>query len=276
MNYSRQKGLTLIELMLASLLGVIVSYFIMNIMIASAKTSNLSEGTSQAQETGRLVMSWLSESIVNAGYNSNYLDDTDLPPVADLCTAATTPPTNGAHCTFQTDLNNTGGDRLAIRRKAGGLTPSARDTQTCTGAALPADIINNMDEVIDVFWISPNINDADTTNDYQLWCVSYRANGNRIGTAQSIAVGVESMQLLYGIGNTTGSVENFVSAEDVSNWKNVVAVRIAILAREFGNTTLTNDTRVYGLLDSTPVSYTDQTARFVQNGTIWFPNTKKM
>lgn len=276
MKFANQKGFTLIELMLASLLGIIISLLIMNIMMTSAKTANLSEGVSQAQETGRLIMSWTSDAVSNAGYNSNYLDDTDLAPVVELCTGAAVPPANNANCTFQTDLNATGGDRLAIRRKAGGATPATRDTQTCNGEALPADIINNMDEVIDVFWVLPNTTDSDLTNDHQLWCVSYRANGTPVGNAQSIANGVESMQILIGIGDSLGNVINFVSPDNVSNWQNVVAVRMAFLTREFGNSTLTNDTRVYGLLDSTPTIYKDQVTRYVQNGTVWFPNTKKM
>lgn len=276
MSYSNQKGLTLIELMIASLLGIIISSFIMNIMVSSAKTSTLSEGISQAQESSRLIMSWINESIRHAGYNSNYLDDTNLPPIAALCTGASVPPANNAHCTFQTDLNDNGGDRLAISRKAGGLTPTNRDIQTCTGEALPADIVNNMDVVIDVYWVSPNLTDSDITNDYQLWCASYRSNGLRIGTAQSIAMGIESMQILYGIGDSNGNVINFVNADDITNIQDVVAVRISVLTREFGNQTLTNDTRVFGLLDSNPIEHTDQVARFLQNGTVWFPNTKRM
>ncbi|WP_430461669.1 PilW family protein [Thalassolituus sp. LLYu03] len=276
MSYRYQKGLTLIELMMASTLGLIASYFIMNIMITSARTAHLSEGISQSQETGRLVMSWLKDSVINAGYESNYLNEESPEPLMSVCTGATTPPADNANCIFDTDLNANAGDRLAIRRTAGGLNPSTRDIQTCGGEALAASIINGQEEVSDVFWVSLNTADTDTSNDYQFQCVTYDKDGNRLGTAQTIANGIESMQILVGIGDSEGNVTNFVSPSDVTDWKSVVGVRIALLAREFGNSTLEDERRIYGLLNSEPIEFKDRTARYVQNGTIWFPNSKKM
>lgn len=276
MNIKQQSGMTLIELMLAGVLGIVASYFIMNIMVASAKTSKLSEGIAQAQETGRLVMSWIKDSIVDAGYSSNYLQDINIPPILSLCNGNPAPPANNGNCTFDTDSNANGGDRLAIQRTAGGLTPSNRDIQTCTGEALAASIVNNQAKISDVYWIMPNTGDSDSSNDYQLWCVTYDENGVKQGTAQSIASGIESMQILIGETDNSGTNLHFVSPANVADWTKVIGVRIALLAREFGDNTLTSDTRSYGLLNSDPVTNTDQIARYVQNGTIWFPNTRKL
>ncbi|MBU2040270.1 PilW family protein [Thalassolituus sp. ST750PaO-4] len=279
MNRARQSGMTLIELMLAAALSVVISYFIMNIMITSARTASTAEGLSQAQETGRLVMAWLDKEIATAGYNSDYQSSISVAPLAELCTTAAVPPANSAHCTFETSSNNTGGDRLAIRRSTGGLTASQKDLQTCGGEALATSITDNMTPVIDVYWVEPNTGDTDPSNDYQFRCATYDEGGIRQGSAQTIANGVESMQLLVGVsdGSGSGSVVNFVSADKVADWSAVTAVRLAILTREFNeNNTLPNDTRVFGLLDSTTAPYTDTIARYVQNGTVWFPNTKRM
>jgi len=266
MMNSRQSGLTLVELLISVSLGLIISLFITNIMISSARTATTSEGISQAQETGRLTMSWLDRYLSRAGYNSNYLSNESVTfsPLAEACTGASTPPSNNAHCSFNTDSNTAGGDRIAIRRKAGGLTPADMDLKTCTDENLPANITNNQEEVIDVFWV----------DDEQLRCVTYNQNGNKIGNAQSIANGVESMHFLVGIGDNDGNVQRFVSLSNVSNWNDVVAIRVAILTKEFGSNSLELDDRVYGLLDSTPITYKDTLSRYVQNGTIWFPNTK--
>jgi len=277
MNIKRhQSGMTLIELMIAAALGVIISYFIMNIMVTSARSAGVAEGLAQAQETGRLVMAWMSEEVSIGGYNSNYLSGAnDLNPVADLCTSGAIPPAIGAHCTFNANNNVTGGDRLAIQRTLGGLDSGPRDTRTCTGEAVDSALIDDQIEVIDVYWVRPNTADADVTNDNQLWCVTYDGNnGNVLGTAQSIANGVESMQILVGVGSDTGNVEHYETPSGTTDFSQVVALRIAILTRDFSGTTLDRDKRTYGLLDSDPVTYDDQVARYVQTGTIWFPNKK--
>ncbi|QQD20701.1 prepilin-type N-terminal cleavage/methylation domain-containing protein [Oceanospirillaceae bacterium ASx5O] len=277
---SRQSGMTLIELMLASVLSVIISYFIMNIMITSARTAATSEGQAQAQETGRLVMAWLDEQLSVAGYNSNYQSSESQSPMAALCQAgAPLPPANNAHCTFDTNDHGSGGDRIAIRRSTGaraGVTPPDRDVQTCAGEALPAAIVNNQEFVIDVYWVQPNTGNASTTDDYELRCATYEENGTRIADSQAIANGVESLHILVGIADADGNPQRFVAPANVTNWERVVGIRVAILAREFGNSTLTPDARAYGLLDADPITFQDGAARYVQNGTVWFPNTKKL
>jgi len=265
---TRQAGLTLVELMISVSLGLIISLFITNIMISSARTATTSEGITQAQETGRLTMSWLDNYLSKAGYNSNYLSSESVSffPLAKACTGSDAPPNNNAHCSFDSDVNTSGGDRIAIRRKAGGLNPADTDLKTCTDENLPASMINKQDEVIDVFWVSNE----------QLFCVSYNEDGTKIGSAQSIANGVESLQFLVGVGNSEGNVERFISLSKVNNWNEVVAIRVAILTTEFGSNSIDLDDRTYGLLDSTPISHRDTVSRYIQNGTIWFPNTKNI
>ena len=273
----RQSGMTIIELMIAAALGLVISYFVINIMVSSARNAGVSEGLAQAQETGRLVMAWMTEQTSVGGYDGNYLSGTGgIEPVAELCAGGAMPPAAGADCTFNSDNNTNGGDRIAIRRTAGGLNSGTREQTTCTAQALPAAMVSSGAEIVDVYWVLPNTADADTTNDFQLWCVTYDAGGNPIGAAQSIANGVESIQLLLGIGDNDGSIEHYEEPSGSTNYGRVVSVRIAILARNFSGTTLDRAERTYGLLNSTPVTYDDQVARYVQTGTIWFPNRKNI
>lgn len=279
MNRLQQRGMSLIELMIAAALSLVISYFIMNIMITSSRTSATSEGINQAQETGRLVMAWLNDEISIAGYKSDYKSTVIMPTVAERCSSNILPPNANAHCTFDTNSNDNGGDRLAIIRKTGGDNPSPKDLQTCNGETLPTSIKDSGEAVVDVYWVSPNTGNTDTSDDFQFRCVTYTENGAPIGTSQTIANGVISMQLLLGIddGNGTGQMRQFVSADRVNDWNAVSAVRIALLTREFTeNNTLSRAPRSYGLLDSTAKTFDDTIARYVQNGTIWFPNSKKM
>ena len=137
----KQRGVTLIELMIASLLSLLVAYFIMNIMITSTRTATASDGVSEAQETGRFVMSLLQAEAQRAGYQ-HVLNENTIEPFANLCAAgfANLPPADNANCTFNSDANDSG-DRIAIRWNFNPNSTLERNTQDCTGVnlAVPAD-----------------------------------------------------------------------------------------------------------------------------------------
>ncbi|MFN2308476.1 MAG: PilW family protein [Gammaproteobacteria bacterium] len=57
-------------------------------------------------------------------------------------------------------------------------------------------------------------------------------NGAAAGAAEEVVEGVENMQVLYGVDtNANRIVDNYVTANNVSNWNNVVSVQIALLMR---------------------------------------------
>src|SRR5690554_7931133 len=59
MSILKQRGMTLVELMVAAVISLIIVFFITNIMISSSRTAMQSEGLSQAQENGRFILTWL-------------------------------------------------------------------------------------------------------------------------------------------------------------------------------------------------------------------------
>lgn len=50
-------------------------------------------------------------------------------------------------------------------------------------------------------------------------------------TPVELVSGVESMQILYGTANNSKTAESYVDASDITNWEDVVSVRIALLMR---------------------------------------------
>lgn len=279
MNINKQKGMTLIELMLAGLLGMIVAYFVMNIMATSSRTSMQSDGQAQAQENGRFIIGWLQAEARKAGYTPDFT----LPrtqPFADICaTGGPTPPANGANCTFETSTASS--DRLAIRRMYSAATPSLKASSDCTGADLGAAGVAEGDVVIDVYWVEQNYSSGSSANDDNyddvLRCVTYSEAGAPLNSSQVIASGIEGLQVLYGQYSVadpdgTPNVSRYVPADQVTDWNNVLAVRIAILTRSFTQDVVQNATRSYILLDATPYTFTDRTARHIQSTTVFLPN----
>jgi type IV pilus assembly protein PilW len=69
---------------------------------------------------------------------------------------------------------------------------------------------------------------------------------------------VENLQLLYGEDNTAGdSVTNatrYVTADNVTDWNNVVSVRIGIIVNSQSPVATSNDDVAYTLLGQTPIA----------------------
>lgn len=273
----QQRGITLIELMVAGVLGVIITYFIFNIMITSTRTATQADGLAQAQENGRFVTSWLHSEIRRAGYTPDFTDPR-IQPFANTCASgAPVPPANNGHCSFNS--NNNDSDRIAIRRTYTTAT-TLRDRQDCTGvdlSTLSAPPIDG-DVLVDVFWVEPDTSaDPDNFSDV-LRCVTYReTTGIPVANAQVIANGVQGFQVLYGesttpINNNRTNVTRYVNADEVTNWNNVYAARISVLTRSFLPTGLDQAIRSYVLLDANPYTFNDRIARHIQGTTIYLPN----
>jgi type IV pilus assembly protein PilW len=70
-----QRGFTLIEIMVALLLGVFLLGGIMHIFINSKKTYRTQEALSRLQENGRLAMTFLAQDIREAGYRGDCISN---------------------------------------------------------------------------------------------------------------------------------------------------------------------------------------------------------
>ncbi|RMH42757.1 MAG: hypothetical protein D6694_07600 [Gammaproteobacteria bacterium] len=69
------RGFTLIELMIAGLLGLILTAGLIQIFVGTAQTTKVQAAVSDVQDKGRLAMEFLTREIENAGF----VDDTLLP-----------------------------------------------------------------------------------------------------------------------------------------------------------------------------------------------------
>lgn len=258
-----QRGMTLIELMIASVLGLVITAAVVQIVITSNRTAILSDNLAQSQETGRFVIGYLSEALRRAGYTNN---PDPIPPFADLCISGQPP----AGCT--SNSNSAFGDRIAINRSL-----FAGDMNTCNGQpiALPAGTI-----VTDAYWIN-----ADADNNPGLYCQTFDDTQNPLSDPLIIVNGVLALHALYGqalADSPTGerNVQQYVSADKLQtdpvtgqiNWRRVYAIRIAVLTRSLQSGAIENTERIYRLLDADLYRYTDQTSRQVFSTSIAIAN----
>ncbi len=266
MKLYKQKGVTLIELMIGISIGLVITYFVMSIMMTANRSSIQSEGQSQAQEAGRFTASWLTTEIRRAGYTPD-VQEPRTQPFANLCGGGgAMPPAAGGACTFET----TGvSDRIAVRRWYTALSGVARDAQDCTGVNLA---LGENTPLVDVYWVELNTGGGvgDEFDDV-LRCVTYdETTGNPVAPSQILVAGMEGLQALYG--ERIGNIVRYVAADQVTNWNLVFAVKIAVLTKSFTDQSQRAAVRSYVLLDGNPYTFNDSNARQIQTTTVFLAN----
>lgn len=288
-QYHLAKGFSLIELMITLVLSLLITYAIAQALISSNRSSVTSDGVSQSQETGRFIMSFLARQIRQSGLNSisntiisspTLISCTNLPDLAD--NNACIEQNGGGE--DEESIKDAGihGDRLAVA-----WIPPSEKLEDCTGSTgyLPTGAASgaaqtpytDTDTIINTFWVEFN-EDTELSN---LMCQGFLLDGADIAgssSAQSIANGVEAMQILYGEATNElpedrqRNVNRYVPANDVANWERVYAVRISILTRSISDVTNEVKLRRYVLADAAPYEMNDAVSRQVFNSTFVINN----
>ncbi len=176
----------------------------------------------------------------------------DLVVVSD-CTAAAVFQVTGT-------VSDTGNNRTTLSHALGGGTPGNSTTDLQRLFRTDAEV--NRIETISYF---VGIEPASGLPGL------YRRRGTN--TPELLVYGVENMQILYGIGGgANNSANQYVTANNVANWAQVVALRIAMLIRSEETIRSSNDTQLYPLLDTTVGPMNDRRSRQLYNTTITLRN----
>ncbi len=121
--------------------------------------------------------------------------------------------------------------------------------------------------VVPVSTVIYYVRESPTGNGPSLW--------QRVGAAdpQSLVEGVENLQLVYGI-DTDGDLlaNQYVTADVVPNWNDVISLSIAMLVRSEIETNPEVDTRTYDLLGTIVGPFNDRRQRTVFTTTITLRN----
>lgn len=211
-NSRRQIGMTLVELMIGMVLGLFLIGGVTAMFISSKQGFRLQTGLTDTQQRGRAIITMLTQDMELAGY-----------PKMDGI-AAIIP-------TYSLDGGGTASDQVAV------MYNSAFD---CLGNATP--VYGTGKQYAKNIYSIVNNNLVCTTRD----------EANSVLNSQVIAEGVENLQVLYGedrdATDGVANATNYVRADRVSNWSNVVSVRVAILVNSLDTIDSTPDTATFNLL----------------------------
>lgn len=82
-NIRKQKGLSLVETMIALTLGAIVTVGVVQLFVANSETYNLLQGQSRMQESARFALNFLARDVQLAGYKGCFSTNEDVFSVAN-------------------------------------------------------------------------------------------------------------------------------------------------------------------------------------------------
>lgn len=297
-----QQGVSLIELMIAGVISLLASYFVMSILITTNQTASKSATLSQAQETGRYTISWLESAISRAGYNPSIEESVQQKvenyfPFATLCpVGAPLPPANNANCTFESS-DPSEGDRIAVNRHFSETSDAEYESEDCVGNDLSGRVVEGA-LLTDVFWVDRDtlsdgvdysdlvngIENYDNPNAYDdiLRCVTYDENGVALNDAATLASGIEGLQAIYGEATTDARGDmvslSYVSANNIQqrDFSSVTTVKLAILTRSFSEDPVSRKSSRYILLDADPYLFNDGVIRQILSTTINLYNYKTL
>lgn len=231
-----QQGFTLIEILIALLIGVFLLGALLTIVQANRRVYGDQSQLAQLQDSERMAMTLMTDVIQMAGYFPNPTQNT-----LGGSLTATGPFLAGQSITGQT-ASSAFGDQISVRY----MTAGSDGILNCSGLSNPnpppaaggANILYvNTFSVVNGQLVCTLTSSATPTTSVQYNLVSGVTNAT---TAPGLG-GITNLVILYGV-NTTGAgnaVDTYFSASQMSsvNWKNVISVLIQLT---FSNPLYTN------------------------------------
>lgn len=277
---SRQRGVSLIELMVALVIGAVLIYGAGKVYLDSKHAYEVNESAARLQETARYAISVIEPDI----RMSNYWGLVKGAGVVDGQAAQTSTPGAGEHncgTNFARDLltnlqgsNNTyalgctaygagavgSADTLTVRRAAGTISATTNGTlQICStriqarlysdgGActAAPAGQVNNL--IVNAYYVDRDSVQQSGLPALRRWSLV----AGPVFDSQEIIPGVEDMQIQFGIDptGTSGTAARYINPGAIPAGAQVVSVRIWLLVR--------SEAREFGFVDGRVYEYGDR------------------
>jgi len=251
---NRQSGYTLLELLVAMILGLFILGGMVQINIASKKTYQISSYSSVLQDDLKNANYHLSLAARKAGFRSAPWMNTDYAFPTDLVFAK-----KGQVVTGSDGATVTDSDIFKIRYQGSGDGAGTPDNVVvdCIGGALDSG-----DIAVVTFDVLQNT----------LRCTS---NNETQGTTQTeeLVSNIENMQILYGIDTDGNNYANhYINASTVTDWRKAVSMRIALLLKTTHEIYNFSDNKTITLNDITLPAPNDRFMRMQSVSTISLRN----
>jgi type IV pilus assembly protein PilW len=245
-----QRGMTLVELMVAMTIGLLVTIVAVGALVMGRTGYSAVESTSHMLDNERLAVDVLTRLLVQAGYQdlaapqlatravAAALGQDPEPDLFGWNNAAYTQPTSLAmtgiteiqdgnrpsKCGSVTDTSClNGSDVLVVRFQ--GTNAGDESMINCQGTSQPGLSTGSLDErALNLLFV-----DRDAAGEPALYCAQYDRATAAWTSRQVIVPGVESMQLLFGVDNVSANTVPAAGGQDtiVDRWLRADQVKVS-------------------------------------------------
>jgi len=238
---SREKGFSLIELLVALAIGLLVTLVVMQAYLSGLGTQRAQTDLGRAQESSRFAFDLLARSLRKAGYRNPKAQVPAFCPGPNLRLVASNDPSAITSATFGTNatiVNNS--DVILVRYYGEGIPTQDGTMRDCLGNTIAANAL-----VADTFFIATDT----SNNEPALFCYTSNPAATPTATAPNpapLVPGIESMQLLYGEDTDgDGAINHYVpgSTSLNNNANNVRSVMLSMIARTASATAVDRSTQ---------------------------------
>ena len=302
----KQSGFSLIELLIASTLGLFIIGGVITSFIGTKDSDRMRSAVSEMDSNARTAFEIMRQNIAHAGYPSinnilidkPFYSEADEPTTNRICSSGVTMNLNAASTPgedqYTRDSSSTGrGDVLTVVALADNPCTDLEGNTTCPAANINHDALVYSDcggkvtrdrraslcstelmpdpreaKIYSTFYLGSGSSDKKRT----LYC-----QGNR-GGAQPLVDNIEYLQFLYGVSKDDGTTI-FKSADDVETdrqWELVTSVQIGLLMRSSEKHLLKADGKEKYILLDRNVKVTDRRRLYrTYTTTVNLPNREK-
>jgi type IV pilus assembly protein PilW len=259
MNILRQRGMSLVELMVAMTIGLVLTVVIANLFVGTKRTYRTQDDLSRMQENLRFSFQVIGRTVRQAGYRAEWNKTTDQ------VFGVGVSPIDGS--------NGTGAnasDTIIVRFQGSGTGASVANclaTNTCAGA--DGRVLDCLGSRVDR-QMGPGTGVGITFVENWLRVRTGGANGgtalfcsiNAGTTWTEIVPDIENMQVLYGEKTGPTAVDRYLAAGTAGLTMSLVLnLRVALLHRSPNLSAGETDTRQYSLLGVLVGPFNDQRIR---------------
>ncbi len=234
----KQRGFTIVELMIAGVLGILLTAGVIQLFVGSNRNFSLQAELSDIQEDGRFAMIFLENEVQKGGWIDTF--NQEVPDAINLTLS-----TDGATDTLSVSYN---------------MAVNGVDNLDCNGSVVGDGFITN------TFSVGGNTGE-------EFLCL-----GNGGGVAQPLIDGVKDFQVLYGIETNgvcpDGAVNQYMTRDQVVAAGGniiIVSVRVALLIASENSVLTTDESKTHTLLDKV-LTTNDRLAYRTFQQTIYMPN----
>lgn len=289
----QQQGFSLIELLIATTLGLIITLGVLTVFATSTSASRMAEAQSRMNEDAQVALNLLSLEIKMTGHNPI----TTAPNGLALKNPLSTLTLHGCSGMFYSDTNSLNDDKLKCEMGAPSqphalfVRYEADTKNTMPSAGTPTDCLGNkLSAQAGSYYVAENryfISTSQVISAPSLYC---KGNGG-LGTAQPMVENIEDLQFTYGTMATPSprpkQIAGYLSATEVENlaastskediasaWGQVLTVQICMIVRsEAKNLVSDNASSIYTKCDGTQdTSQTDRRLRRAYSTTVALRN----